>query len=223
MEKQLKTIRKRKIMTFLVVTGLVLWGATSAMADDIHPPPWADSSNSTVAIWETGDDGLELGDFVYFEDQYPLHQDIADGPFLEIIEDGDDFNTYRFFMPNFIDPLPVKKMRVQVTYFGDTVSIAGIEAFDPDGMQEIRKLDHVEDTAYTVDASYFYEDWELYPNPDYEFVLIDVPYDSTLHQVVIDTVSTVPVPGAVWLLGSGLVGFIGLKRKPRKHSGDPAC
>jgi len=28
--------------------------------------------------------------------------------------------------------------------------------------------------------------------------------------------STVPVPGAVWLLGSGLIGLVGFRRKLRK-------
>ena len=29
----------------------------------------------------------------------------------------------------------------------------------------------------------------------------------------IGVINTVPVPGAVWLLGSGLLGFIGIRRK----------
>jgi len=32
------------------------------------------------------------------------------------------------------------------------------------------------------------------------------------------TASTVPIPGAVWLLGSGIVGLIGLKRRQTKRS-----
>lgn len=60
-------------------------------------------------------------------------------------------------------------------------------------------------------------------SPDVWF--IDVPglttigYDNTYHQVADITgheggdVSAVPIPGAVWLLGSGLIGFVGIGRR----------
>jgi len=44
----------------------------------------------------------------------------------------------------------------------------------------------------------------LYANSPWYFGLDDVD------------VSPVPIPGAVWLLGSGVVGLIGLKRRMRK-------
>ena len=30
------------------------------------------------------------------------------------------------------------------------------------------------------------------------------------------TVSSIPIPGAVWLLGSGLIGIVGIRRKYKK-------
>ncbi|MBC2712086.1 MAG: hypothetical protein HGJ94_14215 [Desulfosarcina sp.] len=55
--------------------------------------------------------------------------------------------------------------------------------------------------------------WELYPNPDYELVHIDVPRDSTLHQVVIDTVFTVPALSGYWVPDWSASSV--LKEKPR--------
>jgi len=51
-----------------------------------------------------------------------------------------------------------------------------------------------------------------YKNPDGW-----VPYDLTNTPVKIQgDVSSVPIPGAIWLLGSGLIGLVGLKKKFKK-------
>ena len=48
----------------------------------------------------------------------------------------------------------------------------------------------------TPDALYFFEDWAIHPNPDWQFINIFTPNGVTLHEVVIDTVSYVPLPPA---------------------------
>lgn len=41
------------------------------------------------------------------------------------------------------------------------------------------------------------------------------PSNPRFHEIGIDAVVDVPIPGAVWLLGTGLLGLLGLRRKLR--------
>lgn len=50
---------------------------------------------------------------------------------------------------------------------------------------------------------------------DGEVIHLNITEEWTLDGNQIVTVSNVPIPGAVWLLASGLIGFIGLKRRKR--------
>jgi hypothetical protein len=64
-----------------------------------------------------------------------------------------------------------------------------------------------------VEADVFVEandplDWEGFTLPDYE-TIIAVKTDSTSNP----DIGVVPVPAAVWLFGSGLIGLVGLRRK----------
>lgn len=47
---------------------------------------------------------------------------------------------------------------------------------------------------------------DIYPNYDIDPALFDLNFH----------ISTVPIPGAIWLLGSGLIGLIGIRRKFKK-------
>ncbi len=42
-------------------------------------------------------------------------------------------------------------------------------------------------------------------------------YDRALSEGEIWELHTVPIPGAVWLLGSGLLGLVGIRRKLKKQ------
>ena len=199
---------------------LAVWASlfflSGAWADDVNPPDWADGPNTVVAFWEDHGNGLVLDDW-YIDDfsGYPLTGENNGEPGLEIFA-----NLYTFFMPNFIDPLPVKHLRIQVTYFGNDLlfpkitSIAGHDSMPPGDVQGIFK-DHVVDNALTPGALYFYEDWIMFPNPDWEVIDIFVPDTVQLQEVVIDTISTVPIPSAIILFASALggLGFLGRRKK----------
>lgn len=58
---------------------------------------------------------------------------------------------------------------------------------------------------------------KVLPN-DYGAVAIDGKYATTFNDFSLSG-SSVPIPGAVWLLGSGLVGLVGLRKKYRKNQG----
>jgi len=70
-------------------------------------------------------------------------------------------------------------------------------------------------------------DWWFEPNPDYEWItleLLPIPEDATgnptytleIDSIVIDTISSpVPLPPSLWLLGAGLLGLVGIRRKDR--------
>jgi len=60
-----------------------------------------------------------------------------------------------------------------------------------------------------------------YPQFDNDYTLIvnfddAAPAGAAWYTIDLNTTSPVPLPGAAWLLGSGLLGLIGLGRKNRK-------
>jgi len=207
----------RSLAAWLLLIATLAFSLTTR-ADDIYPPDYEGQVNSAVAFWEDPGSGLQLDGFDFVPGIYPLSQhDLFGGgpgqPALDIDSLGTYGDIYSFFMPNFVDPLPLKLMRVQVTYFGLVAPIIGkIVAYDPTGPVQTEKLEHVVDAALTDGALYYYEDWQLWPNPDWEIVQIFVPGGSTLHQVVIDTIST-PLPPAIWLLGTALMGLMVIARR----------
>ena len=62
------------------------------------------------------------------------------------------------------------------------------------------------------------EEWEIDPQPGREFLWL-APSAVGGAVTLIDTIDIqtrcVPIPGAVWLLGSGLIGLIGIRRRKR--------
>jgi hypothetical protein len=65
------------------------------------------------------------------------------------------------------------------------------------------------DSQYFYVGQYFYGNGGLlHPNdPEYS------PYAFVRYDLYLTSMSTVPIPGALWLFSPGLLGFIGLKRK----------
>jgi len=56
------------------------------------------------------------------------------------------------------------------------------------------------------------ESWEMFPNPDSEIVKIFAPTEFELVSIEIHTQS-VPIPAAVWLLGSAILGLAAVSRR----------
>lgn len=127
---------------------------------------------------------------------------------------------YEFVIPNFYDPLPKKTIRVSMAGANsgaaepETARVLDIIGADSDF--------HAGGPAVPVDAQFdtgaitptvVKELWVMYPNPDFEIVKIFSPHAFELESIYIETQSTVPVPAAAWLFGSGLLGLIGIARR----------
>ena len=90
----------------------------------------------------------------------------------------------------------------------------------------------LEDSGYLPDAQKYFYIWtfELEPNPCYERILIDFLSNATVggdtlcaagdctpeYFVALATQCVVPIPGAIWLFGAGLLGLVGFRKKFKK-------
>jgi hypothetical protein len=141
----------------------------------------------------------------------------------EVLLKSDDISggtLYEFVIPNFYDPLPKKTIRV-------SMEGANSGATEPERARVLDIIGADSDfntggPALPVDAQFddgsgtssvVKELWVMHPNPDFEIVKIFSPYEFELQSIYIETQSTIPVPAAVWLFGSGLIGMIAIARR----------
>ncbi|QJB55505.1 VPLPA-CTERM sorting domain-containing protein [Pseudodesulfovibrio sp. zrk46] len=105
--------------------------------------------------------------------------------------------------------------------FSQFVTVAGVSSATStlmiDGM--VKLVDHYWPTTYGLESFSNVDDLEpLYTGTIYEFMygigpgnILDADIDIVVTSA--DAPAPTPLPGAVWLLGSGLVGLVGLRRK----------
>lgn len=129
-----------------------------------------------------------------------------------------------FNVPNWIDQEPLKLLRIQITYQGPapTTTVFGFLGVPgaTDAVTE-QLAAHVEiplPPNLPPGTAYFYDDWAIQPNPDWEQVVIFMSEGTFVDQVVIDSISFVPEPSSVALLALGLGGLV-LARGRRRHPG----
>jgi hypothetical protein len=127
-----------------------------------------------------------------------------------------------FNVPNWIDQEPLKQLRIQVTYQGpapttDVVGFLGVPGASDNVAETF--VGRVTATSPNLPAgmSYFYDDWECRPNPDWEQVILYVSEGTFIDQVVIDSVSWVPEPTS-GVLGIGGAVALGLVRRRVRRS-----
>jgi hypothetical protein len=208
----------QKHVQMIAVIAITVFTLNVALADDLNPPTYRGDPLSVFAHWQldpTGTNALVLNPAD--PTQYDWVDDSDPATFLDplpvsAVVTGPD---YQFDLPNFVDDLPIKYMRLQVTWLNDPtpLPIVGLSAFDPTGTVTSSVV--FSSPVLTVDPAaaiyYQYHDIEFKPNPDFERWVIISP-NAPIIQVVADTVSTVPEPATLSLIALGSLAFL-RKRK----------
>ncbi len=215
----------RPLKLLVLVAAALL--SSIAVADDLQPPPWRGEPNTAFVEWQRqpGPTGqLVITQEAYPDGGFPLFVGDPDGGSGPIQPGGNaqiigiqpitpNGAIYDIYVPNVVDPLPVKLWHIQITY--------ELPAQDPgpgpkveviDGAPIIDQIDPLGPSAQQVftpgqpgDPTLVWELWEgvIFPNPDWEIFQISVP--GQLEQIVIDTVS-IPEPATMLtlLIGTGV-------------------
>jgi hypothetical protein len=186
----------------------------TAMADDLNPAPWRGDPLSVFLEWADEGSGLPASPGVF-----EAVDDDGDPSTFLFEEIPPSYTTtpgtaglYTFNVPNFVDELPLKNIRIQITWTGlsgtqpdlQYPTIQGVTGWDSgfgyDGMEMFSSPVQ----PYTQpDGGYQYHDWKVEPNPDWEQIFISVPDGLELTQVVIDTIS-IPEPSAMAAMLAGV-------------------
>jgi hypothetical protein len=121
-----------------------------------------------------------------------------------------DNARYVFDVPNFVDEMPIKYLRIQLTWEGTTAPPLGVDSTGFEGSTPVSGLVTFASTPLVFtqpDGGYQYFDLEYIPNPDYETITVQVADGAQLVQVVIDSVS-VPEPATIGLLAFGTLAML---------------
>ena len=205
---------KGYVYTCLMLTALISYIPVSAQAVTATPN------------WTYTSFNVETGNVTFDWDQNSQYEITGTSVTLNI----DDIFTsgprvagtlYEFVIPNFYDPLPMKKINISMQGAN-----GGASGFALPGVLDIigADSDYINGgpalpvfgsfVSGTISPTLVTEYWEMFPNPDFEIVKLYVPVEFELQNISIYTESTVvPVPAAVWLFGSGLLGLVGMARR----------
>ena len=190
----MKTQIRNQIQTalFAVVMG-VLFSWSGAYGDNLNPPSYVGNPLSVNAEWQLlpGSTILNLTQWSSVDDTDPttiLYPNFTPTPQI-MPQNG----YYQFQLPNWVDNLPMKYMRVQLTWLNDLQPPISIFSQALDGvnsiMGSITFVSPVQVDAAGIKA-YQYYDFVFKPNPDFERINLQMSPNSVLSQVVVDTVST---------------------------------
>jgi hypothetical protein len=128
--------------------------------------------------------------------------------------------SFEFFLPNAPDPNGIKTVWFHMMTNNNTFE-SSVTTEYPYPVEIIQKTlyENLEGTGMFMYTWIF----TLTPQPSSETVHIDfgnyqqgLPLPQIMYASMVSHCDTVPIPGALWLLGSGLVGLAGLRRRFKK-------
>lgn len=196
----------------------------SLRADDVAPPSYRGDPLSVYLVWNNvdlvGPPYMALPDVaVYVDDNNPETYLFVGDTFLPIlhlpppdIPLPDLPRPYRIEIPNWVDDMPVKKGRIQITLAGPVdATLTRFDAFENGRLLPPPSYS----IADGILGGTWIWDFEIRPNPDWEIFAFTVPGGTVVTQIVVDTVS-VPEPGVIGLVSLGILGTLAVCRRPRR-------
>ena len=219
----------KRAATIVLVFGALVFLAVPAMADDLNPPAYRGAPLSYTAEWDLFTNGTfavgidadsesstdDSDPNTYLHNGFSTHLDFTGTGWLLSPAQGGGFwnsaGTAQFAanVVNWIDDEPHKLLRIQVTYSGGPApTITGMVGYnpvtgDPDSIGSLLG-------GLSIPSTYYYEDWKIIPNPDWEQIVFDLPTGTIVEQLVIDTVS--PEPASLSLLALGGLALLRRRR-----------
>ncbi len=122
--------------------------------------------------------------------------------------------TAKYTIPNFIDDLPIKLMRITIWQNCSCYDIAGsptVSASDVSAAPVVAFVGVSDNFAEFPEPSEFYltYDYKITPNPDSEIITFNfdpTEFSDKVERITFDTISTIPLPGSILLMLSALAG-----------------
>ena len=208
----------KRVGMFLIA--IMAFGVLSAVADDFAPPEWRGDPLSYHAEWEfngplpdilfpdfESDGGPKAGEIL---DPGPTQ--ILPGGWIQVPADGDGGITGEtqliIDVRNWIDFEEYKDIRLQLTYDGPAPTFRVAEGFKggiPSGDTAVA-------TTMDIDPRHRYMDFRLYPNPDWETIVIDITPETVIDEIVLDTIS-IPEPSVIVMVLAAGGGLVFIRRK----------
>jgi hypothetical protein len=213
-EPAMNTLIKNHVQYVAIALALA-FSANAVLADDLNPPPYRGGPLSVFSEWQ-----LLPGTVILNQTQYNT---VGGGPWIlspvpvstQVLPSAS--GQYDFQLPNWKDNEPIKFMRVQLTWINGPANPVNVSSQAIWANNSITGNVQFASTPVLNTAGngwYQYFDLTFQPNPEWERVLVTLPSGGLMTQTVIDTISTVPEPATMAMLGFG--GLV-LSRIRRPH------
>ncbi len=130
--------------------------------------------------------------------------------------------TITLFIRDWVDLQPLKHLRLQVSYDHPVnnevlpVALEGTKNGLPATTDFVYEVSGNQNSfnpiLSTSDQHYRFQYWTLRPNPDWEKIIITVPPQYSIDQIVVDTIS-IPEPATMGVLGVGISALFLRRRR----------